>query len=128
MRHRRVPNILQRRIIKWFDYVWITKRGATDEERVLTLLPLKLRSEIAIQVHLDTLKKVGIFENTEQGFLEQLVLKLKPLLFSPGDYICRKGRILALFINFLLPSLENYTSHRLILVPSHEDILHSSPL
>ncbi len=91
MRHRRVPTLLQRRIIKWFDYVWMTKRGATDEEETISLLPNKLRSEIAIQVHLETLKKVEIFQNTEDDFLEQLVLKLRPLLFSPGDYICRKG-------------------------------------
>jgi len=42
-------------------------------------------------VHLDTLKRVEIFQNTEAGFLCELVLRLRPVLFSPGDYICRKG-------------------------------------
>ena len=51
----------------------------------------KLKGEIAIHVHLDTLKRVEIFQNTEAGFLCELVLRLKPILFSPGDYICRKG-------------------------------------
>lgn len=51
----------------------------------------KLKAEIAINVHLDTLKRVEIFQNTEAGFLCELVLKLRPVLFSPGDYICRKG-------------------------------------
>ena len=51
----------------------------------------KLKGEIAIHVHLDTLKRVEIFQNTEAGFLCELVLSLKPVLFSPGDYICRKG-------------------------------------
>ena len=52
----------------------------------------KLKGEIAIHVHLDTLKRVEIFQNTEAGFLCELVLRLRPVLFSPGDYICRKGK------------------------------------
>lgn len=52
----------------------------------------KLKAEIAINVHLDTLKRVEIFQNTEAGFLCELVLRLRPVLFSPGDYICRKGK------------------------------------
>lgn len=53
----------------------------------------KLKAEIAIHVHLDTLKRVEIFQNTEAGFLCELVLRLRPVLFSPGDYICRKGEV-----------------------------------
>lgn len=39
-----------------------------------------------------------IFQNTEAGFLCELVLRLRPVLFSPGDYICRKGTYLASII------------------------------
>ena len=56
------------------------------------IFPDKLKAEIAINVHLDTLKRVEIFQNTEAGFLCELVLRLRPVLFSPGDYICRKGK------------------------------------
>ncbi|XP_052104842.1 cyclic nucleotide-gated channel rod photoreceptor subunit alpha-like [Mytilus californianus] len=89
---RRVPMRLQDRVIKWFDYLWYCNKS-TDEERTLSLLPDKLKAEIAIHVHLDTLKRVEIFQNTESGFLCELVLRLKPVLFSPGDYICRKGEV-----------------------------------
>ena len=58
-----------------------------------TTLTAKLKAEIAIHVHLDTLKRVEIFQNTEAGFLCALVLRLKPVLFSPSDYVCRKGEI-----------------------------------
>lgn len=88
---RRVPLRLQDRVIKWFDYLWMTKKSS-DEEKTLSLLPNKLKAEIALHVHLDTLKRVEIFQNTEAGFLCELVLRLRPVLFSPGDYICRKGR------------------------------------
>lgn len=35
--------------------------------------------------------QVEIFQNTEAGFLKELVLRLEPVLFSPGDLVCRKG-------------------------------------
>jgi len=88
---RHVPLRLQDRVIKWFDYLWLSKKSS-DEEKTLNLLPNKLKAEIALHVHLDTLKRVEIFQNTEAGFLRDLVLRLRPVLFSPGDYICRKGK------------------------------------
>ncbi|XP_076370228.1 cyclic nucleotide-gated cation channel subunit A-like [Tachypleus tridentatus] len=92
MRMRRVPDHLQNKVIKWFDYLWMTQKSS-DEERSVGCLPDKLKAEIAIHVHLDTLKRVEIFQNTEAGFLCELVLRLRPVLFSPGDYICRKGEV-----------------------------------
>ncbi|XP_057369918.1 cyclic nucleotide-gated olfactory channel-like [Daphnia carinata] len=92
MRMRRVPRHLQVKVIKWFDYLWFTQKSS-DEEKSVGGLPDKLKAEIAIHVHLDTLKRVEIFQNTEAGFLCELVLRLRPVLFSPGDYICRKGEV-----------------------------------
>lgn len=80
------------RVIKWFDYLWNNGR-AQDEREVLRYLPDKLKAEIAIQVHMETLKKVRIFADCEAGLLIELVLKLRPQVFSPGDYICKKGDI-----------------------------------
>uniref|UniRef100_A0A8D3ED81 Cyclic nucleotide-binding domain-containing protein n=1 Tax=Scophthalmus maximus TaxID=52904 RepID=A0A8D3ED81_SCOMX len=92
MHFRKVSKELETRVIKWFDYLWINKK-AVDEQEVLKNLPNKLRAEIAINVHLETLKKVRIFQDCEAGLLVELVLKLRPQVFSPGDYICRKGDI-----------------------------------
>ncbi|XP_066973366.1 cyclic nucleotide-gated channel alpha-3 isoform X5 [Macrobrachium rosenbergii] len=92
MRMRRVPAHLQGKVIKWFDYLWLTQK-CSDEEKAVSCLPDKLKAEMAIHVHLDTLKRVEIFQNTEAGFLCELVLHLRPVLFSPGDYICRKGEV-----------------------------------
>ena len=90
---RKVPDHLQKKVIKWFDYLWTTKKSSDEEKAVMACLPDKLKAEIAIHVHLDTLKRVEIFQNTEAGFLCDLVLRLRPVLFSPGDYICRKGSV-----------------------------------
>uniref|UniRef100_A0AAY4EPY3 Cyclic nucleotide-binding domain-containing protein n=1 Tax=Denticeps clupeoides TaxID=299321 RepID=A0AAY4EPY3_9TELE len=92
MHFRKVNRQLETRVIKWFDYLW-TNQKAVDEQEVLKNLPNKLRAEIAINVHLETLKKVRIFQDCEAGLLVELVLKLRPQVYSPGDYICRKGDI-----------------------------------
>lgn len=63
-------------VIRWFAYTW-ARSGALDEERVLSALPDKLKAEIAIRVHMDTLRQVRIFQDCEPGLLEALVLKLK---------------------------------------------------
>ena len=52
-------------------------------------------SEITYQTDFfsETLKKVRIFQDCEKGLLVDLVLKLKLQVFSPGDYVCRKGDV-----------------------------------
>lgn len=92
MEFRKVSKELEQRVIKWFDYLWTNKQSLNEEE-VLSTLPDKLKAEIAIHVHLDTLKRVALFQDCEPGMLVDLVLKLKLQVFSPGDYICRKGDI-----------------------------------
>ena len=92
MEFRKVSKELEQRVIKWFDYLWINKQSLNEEE-VLGALPDKLKAEIAIHVHLETLKRVALFQDCEPGLLVELVLKLKLQVFSPMDYICRKGDI-----------------------------------
>ncbi|XP_046391238.1 uncharacterized protein LOC124159459 [Ischnura elegans] len=92
---RKVSKDLEDRVIRWFDYVWASRQALMDEEegRVLSALPPHLRSEIALHVHLDTLRQVRIFQDAEPGLLAELVLKLRLQVFSPGDYVCRKGDV-----------------------------------
>uniref|UniRef100_A0A914GYN5 Cyclic nucleotide-binding domain-containing protein n=1 Tax=Globodera rostochiensis TaxID=31243 RepID=A0A914GYN5_GLORO len=89
---RGVGKQLEVRVIKWFDYLWANKQGLTDAQ-VLKVLPDKLQAEIAMHVHFETLRKVRIFQDCEAGLLAELVLKLQLQVFSPGDYVCRKGDI-----------------------------------
>ncbi|CAL8076752.1 unnamed protein product [Calicophoron daubneyi] len=86
MEFRKVNKELEHRVIRWFDYLWMNKQSL--EEDSLNALPDKLKAEIAIHVHFDTLQR-----DCDPGLLVELVLKLKLQVFSPGDYICRKGDI-----------------------------------
>ena len=38
MRMRRVPNNIQNKVIKWFDYLWLTQKSS-DEEKAVSCLP-----------------------------------------------------------------------------------------
>lgn len=59
----------------------------------MEVLPTKLKTDLAISVHFTTLSKVKLFQDCDKTLISNLVLKLKPALFLPGDYVCRKGEI-----------------------------------
>lgn len=86
-----VGDDLQKRVVAWFDYMWETKKSSLDRDSVLCKLPKTLKTEIAVQVHLATLKQVKVFADVEPGLLKEIVLKLRSQVYSPGDYICKKG-------------------------------------
>ncbi|KAK6036125.1 hypothetical protein COOONC_26370 [Cooperia oncophora] len=86
MELRRVSKQLEMRVIKWFDYLWANKQSLSDQQ-VLKVLPDKLQAEIAMQVHFETLRKVRIFQARD------IIDCIHVQVFSPGDYICRKGDI-----------------------------------
>ena len=58
---RRVTEEIERRVLQWFDYLWSNK-ASLEEENIMNMMPGKLKGEIALFVHLDTLKKVKIFQ------------------------------------------------------------------
>jgi cyclic nucleotide gated channel alpha 3 len=93
MQMRKVEKNLQTHVLDWFNYSWANSKGADENEIITKLLPANLQVEISINIHLEALKRVHIFQDCEPGLLEELVLKLKLQMFSPSDYVCRKGDI-----------------------------------
>ena len=82
----------QERVKRWMNYTW-TQQKSFDEHAMLSYLPMKMRTDIAMRVHYSTLGKVKLFKNCEPGLLKDLVVLLRPIIYLPGDYICRKNDI-----------------------------------
>ncbi len=59
MRSHNVPQSMQKRVQRWYDYSWSRGRmnGAGDIHSI-GLLPDKLKTELALHVNLETLRKV----------------------------------------------------------------------
>jgi len=95
MKKHNVPKDLQRRVVMWYDYSWARGRMSTGggDLNSLTLLPNKLKTEIALHVNLETLRKVTFLQKCQPEFLHHLVLQMKLRIFTPGDLVCRKGEV-----------------------------------
>lgn len=91
LKQNKITGQLEQRIINYLDYLWIAKDVHQDD--VLDVLPENLRKAIAMNVHMETMKRVHVFQDCEPGLLEELVTKLKLQIYSPGDYVCRKGDV-----------------------------------
>uniref|UniRef100_A0A3B4Z9X5 Cyclic nucleotide-gated cation channel alpha-4-like n=1 Tax=Stegastes partitus TaxID=144197 RepID=A0A3B4Z9X5_9TELE len=92
LRSHHISKELRQRIDNWYQHLHINKKIMRENE-ILQQLPVHMRTEIAVSVHLPTLSKVTIFQSCEKSLLEELVLKLTPQVFSPGEYVCRKGDV-----------------------------------
>nr|CAD2173224.1 unnamed protein product [Meloidogyne enterolobii] len=87
-----LPEHLTARVRAWFLYTWEQQR-TLEEKRLVEKLPLKLQTDLALSVHYNTLSKVKLFQDADRAFMRDLVLRLRPVIFLPGDIICRKGDV-----------------------------------
>jgi len=92
MQYRDVPQDLQDNIRTYYDYLWNNRRGF-DETAVLADLPASLKLQVALHLNKEIIEKVPMFNGAPEELIRQIVLNLKPALFTPGDYIFRKGEL-----------------------------------
>lgn len=74
-------------------YLSIVFCVVSDDNKSLSALPINLKTELAINMHIKTLNKVKLFTDCEQALLRDLVLKLRSIIYLPGDLICKKGDV-----------------------------------
>ncbi|CAJ0569231.1 unnamed protein product, partial [Mesorhabditis spiculigera] len=92
LRHQ-VPQQLQQKIIRYLTYIWGQGQIGVDEKAISDFLPNRLYGHMAVHIHMETLRRVPLFADCDPTLLYEFILRLELQVYSPGDYICRKGEV-----------------------------------
>ena len=87
-----VPYETMHRVKTWCQFTWNAQKSF-DEREILKYLPGKMMTDVALNIHFKTISGVKLFHGCNPGLLKMIVCKLKPIIFLPGDYICKKGDV-----------------------------------
>ena len=90
MVQRDFPKSLQRRIKTTKVHQYQSARGF-DDQKILEDLPLHLRQDVAMFLHRDMIMNLQMFKACSLAFVQDLVMRLKPLPVQPGDFVIRAG-------------------------------------
>lgn len=92
LKYRNIPHDLTKRINDYYDYLWESRRGY-DESSVVDELPFSLKIQVSQELHRDIITKVPLFKGANHSFIRDIILNLRPVVYTPGDYIVRKGEL-----------------------------------
>lgn len=56
-------------------------------------VPNRLQGELAVHLHMSTLKTVELLKDSEPSLMYEFVLRLSMQMFGPNDYLCRIGDV-----------------------------------
>jgi len=87
-----VPRDLQTRVKSYLAYLWGANRGHQTND-IMGDLPPNLQIDLALFLNRDILRKVPLFEATDEGMLRELAQSLSPCIYLPGDHVVREGEI-----------------------------------
>ncbi|KAE8674404.1 putative cyclic nucleotide-gated ion channel 8 [Hibiscus syriacus] len=90
MHHRMLPQDLRERVRRYDQYKWLETRGV-DEESLVQSLPKDLRRDIKRHLCLALVRRVPLFESTDERLHDAICIRLKPCLFTENAYIVREG-------------------------------------
>ncbi|CAL8311770.1 unnamed protein product [Merluccius merluccius] len=87
-----IPKLVQNRVRNWYNYTW-DAQGMLDESELLDKLPLVMRTAIAVDINLTIFQKIALFQGCDQQMLVDMLLRLKSIVYLPGDFVVKKGDI-----------------------------------
>ncbi|KAK1885003.1 Cyclic nucleotide-gated cation channel beta-3 [Dissostichus eleginoides] len=87
-----IPTEVQNRVRTWYTYTW-DAQGMLDESELLDSMPLVMRTAIAVDINLSTFQKIELFKGCDQQMLVDMLLRLKSIIYLPGDFVVKKGDI-----------------------------------
>ncbi|XP_059391118.1 cyclic nucleotide-gated cation channel beta-3-like isoform X1 [Carassius carassius] len=87
-----IPKLVQTRVRTWYNYTW-DSQGMLDESELLEQMPLVMRTAIAVDINLATFQKIDLFKGCDNQMLVDMLLRLKSIVYLPGDFVCKKGDI-----------------------------------
>ena len=90
LRYRNIPLDLQRRLRDYYSYLWENRMGY-DEAAVMADLPQGLRTEVALYLRRDFIERAPLFSNASHELVREIALQLRPVVYTPGDYVFRAG-------------------------------------
>jgi hypothetical protein len=93
MRARRIPYSLQQQVRDYYQYMWEYNRDISLDLDFLDELPHSLKTQMYLYLYRELLSKVPLFQDADTGFIEDLIVKLKPRILPPNDYIIREEQI-----------------------------------
>ncbi|XP_045544908.1 cyclic nucleotide-gated cation channel beta-1 isoform X3 [Salmo salar] len=87
-----IPTEVQNRVKTWYDYTWQIQ-GMLDEQELLIQLPDKMRMDMAVDVNYSIVSKVALFQGCDRQMIFDMLMRLKSVVYLPGDFVCKKGEI-----------------------------------
>ncbi|XP_002759095.4 cyclic nucleotide-gated channel beta-3 isoform X2 [Callithrix jacchus] len=92
MNNYSIPKLVQKRVRTWYEYTWASQR-MLDESDLLKTLPTTVQLALAIDVNFSIISKVDLFKGCDTQMIYDMLLRLKSILYLPGDFVCKKGEI-----------------------------------
>jgi len=90
LKYRSIPQTMQKKVQEYFEHLWESRMGH-DEERFLNEIPEPLKTDIALFMRKDLIKKVPFFRDAGENLLRDIVMELRPVVYLPGTFIIKKG-------------------------------------
>jgi len=90
MNYRSIPPALQNRIRDYYTYLW-EKRLSYDESTIISALPPSLQTDVSLFLKRDIIEKVPLFRGASNEFIREIALQMRPVVFTPGDFVYKAG-------------------------------------